>query len=89
MNGCRNCRWCKCYKGDYWTPDDYECVGYMRSDKEINLTDDECDTIFDRVFGDGEEWDDDTEPLCPFWETSKAADEDYWEEYAYKERYKK
>jgi len=61
----------------------------MRSDKEINLTDDECDTIFDRVFGDGEEWDDDTEPLCPFWETSKAADEDYWEEYAYKERYKK
>ena len=64
MNGCRNCEYCKCYKGNYWTPDDYECVGNI---DDAGLTEEEIDTLIDRVWTNGEEWNDNDEPICPAW----------------------
>lgn len=72
MNGCRNCRWCKCYKGDYWTPDEYECL--------------KADDMDEDVFT--EAWENDNTDVCPFAEEEEP-EKDYWDEYAYKERYKK
>lgn len=61
-HGCRDCMWCKCYRGDYWTPDDYECTtDYAIEDEGL------ADEIFTRVFEDGEEWKDDEDPICPAW----------------------
>ena len=65
MNGCMNCRYCKCYPGDYWTPDDYECIA---EDKFGDMTEAEIDEVFSKVWEDGKEWKDGEEPLCPAWE---------------------
>jgi len=54
-HGCNDCRYCKKYPGDYWTPDDYECT----CDVEI------ADEIITRVWEDGEEWDSCDDPICP------------------------
>lgn len=67
MNGCMNCRYCKCYPGDHWTPDDYECVGF-ECDTEVDLTDEELDAIMTRVWENGEEWTSYDEQICPMWE---------------------
>lgn len=68
MNGCSNCRYCKCYPGDYWTPDDYECTAPIMTDGTDNdLADEVLDDIFTRVWENGEEWQD-GEQLCPGWE---------------------
>ena len=64
--GCRNCRYCKVYLGDYWTPEECECVGNIDN---AGLTDEEIGTIIDRAWVNGEEWsDNDDEPICPVWE---------------------
>lgn len=84
MNGCSNCRYCKCYPGDRWTPDDYECVGFER-DTSINLTQDQFDNIMDRVWTDGNEWTDNEEPYCPAWEEAPTEEDEYWARYAYEE----
>ena len=66
MNGCSNCKYCKCYPGDHWTPDDYECVC---GDKAFEgMSQDEIDTIYDTVWEDGKQWSPFEEPLCPAWE---------------------
>lgn len=68
MRGCRNCRYCKCYPGDYYTPDDYECTSpILELGTGIDLADEVLDDIFTRVWEDGEEWED-GEQLCPGWE---------------------
>lgn len=67
MNGCSNCKWCACYPGDHWTPDEYECMGFER-DTDVDLTDDEWDKILTRVWENGEEWSPHDEPICPLWE---------------------
>lgn len=65
MRGCSNCRYCKCYPGDYWTPDDYECTSY---DLLSTVPEEELDEVLTRVWENGEEWADDGAPLCPCWE---------------------
>lgn len=71
MNGCSNCRWCKCYPGDYWTPDDFECTGdLMQIDGDLDLeySEEELDNIITRVWENGEEWAWGEKPICPCWE---------------------
>ena len=63
-HGCNDCKYCKCYSGDRWTPDDYECVGLDRTDVKEEVTQEH----FDRVWVDGEEWNDNEEPICPCYE---------------------
>lgn len=82
MNGCKNCRYCKCYCGDYWTPDEYECQGENFGD----ISDEEFDAIFTRVWENGEEWSSTEEPICPAWKEYDS-EEEYWAEYAYKENH--
>lgn len=66
MNGCSNCKYCKCYPGDHWTPDDYECVC---GDKAFEgMSQDEIDAIYDTVWEDGKQWSPFEESLCPAWE---------------------
>ena len=71
MNGCANCKYYRLYSGSYYDPDDEDCVApYERLNEErnITMTDDELDKMFDTVFGEGTEWDENEKPLCPYWE---------------------
>ncbi|MBR4377337.1 MAG: hypothetical protein IKP50_00405 [Bacilli bacterium] len=74
--GCENCKHCKVYKGDYWTPDDYDCT---KAD-ELTMSEE----MFVRVWENCETWESGEEPLCEQWE--EVTDE-YWDKYAYEERY--
>ena len=70
--GCKNCKWFRYYPShNYYEPDDYECSIDEDYEKEINAqntyTQNELDDIFERVFCDGEEWDNLDEPLCPYY----------------------
>ena len=76
--GCENCKFFKCYRGDYWTPDEYECTSECE---------DITEPIFESVWTDGETWNSSDEPICPGYEDAPTEDDEYWEEYAYKERY--
>lgn len=64
-HGCRDCRYCRCYLGDYWTPDEYECV---MPDKDYGLTVEQADEIFARVWENCEEWNSNEDPICPAYE---------------------
>lgn len=66
-HGCNDCKYQKCYNGDYWTPDDYECVGLDRTDTTVEISEE----TFDRVWADGEGWEDNEEPICPLWEETE------------------
>lgn len=66
--GCKNCKHLKCYKGDYWTPDEYECT------KDGPPTQELCN----RVWSDGETWSSPEDQLCPYYEELK--EEDYYYE---------
>ena len=78
QNGCNNCKWCKCYSGDYWTPDDYECQ---------SSCEDITEEVFQRVWENGEEWKNDEDPICPGYEEASTEYDEYWDKYAYEERY--
>ena len=65
--GCENCKYCKCYPGGYFEPDDYECVA-----PDLNGVDWDED-LQTRVWEDGEMWDEGAEPLCPYYQ--KVSDE--------------
>ena len=60
--GCENCKHCRCYKGDYWTPDEYECTRIESGELDISQEN------FDRCWGDGEQWEDPENALCPDYE---------------------
>ena len=64
-HGCKDCKYCEYYPGNYWTPADYEC---MMPDKDYGLTAEQADDIFTRVWENGEEWKYNEEPICPAWE---------------------
>lgn len=88
MNGCSNCKWCKCYHGDYWTPDEYECTAMECGSDDYGKTEDEWDEILTRVWEKGEEWDDTEEPICPAWEENTYDPEDeYWDRYSWEENH--
>lgn len=77
--GCRDCKYCKCYPGGYWDPDDYECV---------STSDAITEEVIDKVWVNGEEWDENEEPICPGYEDAPTVDDEYWEKYAHEERYR-
>ena len=60
VHGCKNCKNLKCYPGDYWTPDEYECD-----------TGPATEELLVRVWENGETWTDDEEPLCDEYEELK------------------
>lgn len=68
-HGCENCKWLKCYKGDRWTPDDYECRKDGPEDEER----------FVRVWENGEMWEDSESCLCEHYEEFTA--EDFYDGY--------
>ena len=59
MTDCTNCRYCTCYSGDYWTPDDYEC----QKVEEIE------ETIFE------EAWENGNAEVCPYFEEPNPEEE--------------
>ena len=71
--GCENCKFCRCYPGDYWTPDEYECTSECE---------DITEQIFERVWSDGERWDTSEEQICPGYEEYIDRTPDY-EDYMY------
>lgn len=71
MMGCSDCRYCKCYPGDYWTPDDYEC----------QKADEIPEEVFDKV------WEDDRADLCPHYEEAPTPEDEYWDRYAWEENH--
>lgn len=70
--GCKNCKWFYCYRSyNYYEPDEYECKindeHFKKVNKEISYNDEELEKIFDRVYGDGEEWNRSEEQICPYY----------------------
>lgn len=70
--GCKNCKWFRYYPSNsYYEPDDYECSIDEEYEKkimeQISYSCKELDDIFEKVFGDGEEWDSSEEQLCPYY----------------------
>lgn len=76
--GCKNCKFCKCYRGDYWTPNEYACVV-----QELDISEEN----FIKCWENAETWTNSEEPLCNSYEEAPTEEDEYWEEYAYKERY--
>ncbi len=79
--GCSNCKYCKCYPGRYWDPDDYECVSTVWD----NVVADEEKVR--RAWENGEEWEHNEEPLCPGYEEAPTEEDEYWDRYAHEERF--
>lgn len=66
--GCKNCKNCKVYySNDYWSPDEYECIVGEFDTPDFELSDEELEDVFDRVWGDGEEWNTYEEQICPYY----------------------
>lgn len=65
--GCKNCKRCKVYKGDYWTPDEWECVIPKNAKPLFPITDEEAEDIYTRVWENGEEWDSIYDQICPYY----------------------
>ena len=70
--GCKNCLWFHHYPSySYYEPDEYECKVNDKYLDEINskisYTDEELEKIFERVYGDGEEWNYYENPICPYY----------------------
>lgn len=71
--GCENCKWFKTYLSyNYYEPDDYECYvskDYLETIDISDYTDEQFDIIMDKVWSDGEMWDEDDKPIwaCPFY----------------------
>lgn len=63
--GCENCKHCKCYPGDYWTPDDFECMGEPTQE------------AIDRAWTNGETWKSSEEQICPSYEEAVYDEPDY------------
>ena len=65
--GCEDCKYYQIYHGDYWTPDECECIGVDKFD-ELDLSPEEVDTIFTRVWVNGEQWNNASDQICPVFE---------------------
>ena len=78
-HGCKDCKYCKCYPGGRWSPNEYECVSDVWD--RIDVEED----ILVRVWEDGEEWGYGEEQICPGWEEAPTEEDEYWARYAYEE----
>ena len=71
--GCKNCEWFRRYpSNNYYEPDDYDCVAdsseyFKEVNKTLTYSDEELEEILDRVYCDGEEWDNADEQICPYY----------------------
>ena len=67
--GCKNCAYHRVYHGDYWTPDEHECdIPKNRLENpDFEITDEQADNIYTRVWENGEEWDRCWEQICPYY----------------------
>lgn len=68
--GCKNCICHKVwYSNDYWLPDEHECIiPKTRLNKpDFEISDEELDNIFTRVWENGEEWNTVEEQICPYY----------------------
>lgn len=71
--GCANCNNCRYIEED----NVYEC----RKEKEIDPR------IFARVWLDEEDWGRNDEPICECYKEPPQEYDEYWEKYAYQERF--
>ena len=68
--GCKNCICHKVwYSNDYWSPDEHECIipKERLNKSDLEVSDEELDAIFTRVWENGEEWDNSEEQICPYY----------------------
>ena len=68
--GCSNCKYHKVYRSyDYWSPDEHECeIPKSRLENpDFEITDEQADDIFTRVWENGEEWEHCWEQICPYY----------------------
>ena len=66
--GCKNCKNHKVwYSHDYWSPDEHECIIGEFDKPAFDVSDKEMEDIFERVWCEGEEWDNVEEQICPFY----------------------
>ena len=66
--GCKNCAYHTIYfSNDYWSPDEHECNVPDNVEPDFELSDAELDDVYDRVWGDGEEWNTSEEQICPYY----------------------
>ena len=80
--GCKNCEYFRHYPSyNYYEPDEYECavpnLPYNEMKKlndAISYTDEEIEERIDRAYGDGEEWDNSEEQICPYYKEIKYED---------------
>ena len=69
MYGCENCIHHKVwYSNDYWSPDEHDCVVPQGTEPQFELSDDELDDAFTRVWERGETWKNSEEQICPYYE---------------------
>ena len=78
--GCKNCEhhrvW---YSNDYWSPDEHECVipADRMDNPDFDIDDLDLKDIMDRVWSQGEEWDEYDEQICPFYNHFIPSFEDF------------
>lgn len=68
--GCKNCKFHKIYySNDYWSPDEHECIisDNRLQNPDFEISDDEAEQVFDRVWTNGEEWNSSEEQICPYY----------------------
>ena len=59
-------------------PDNYECVS---QNEDID------EEVIERVWGNNETWSTSEEQICPGYEEAPTEEDDYWDKYAYEERF--
>ena len=66
--GCENCENHKVwYSNDYWSPDEHECVIPDNAEPDFEVSNEELENIFDRVWTYGDEWNTEEEQICPYY----------------------
>ena len=66
--GCKNCKnhkvWCS---NNYYEDDEHECMIGEFDEPAFDVSNEEMEDIFERVWCNGEEWDDVKEQICPYY----------------------
>lgn len=66
--GCENCKNHKVwYSNDYWLPDKHECIIPDNAEPDFEVSNDELEDIFYRVWSNGDEWNTEEEQICPYY----------------------
>ena len=66
--GCENCKNHKVwYSNDYWLPDEHECIIPDNAEPDFEVSNEELEDIFYRVWSHGDEWNTEEEQICPYY----------------------